>query len=391
MFEISNRISSMSASLTIEISDLAKKLKSEGKDIISFSAGEPDFDTPKKVKDEAIKAINDGFTKYTAVDGIPALKKVIIDRLNKYNNISYEEDEIIINNGAKQSLFNAFSALVNSGDEVIIPAPYWVSYPELVKVCDGVPVILDTTYDDEFKIDINKLSKLINKKTKMIVITTPSNPTGTVYSKEELTKIADLLKGTNIIILSDEIYDRLVFDDLKFVSPASINEDMLQRTITINGASKSAAMTGWRMGFSASKNKAFIKATKKLQSQSTSNINSITQQACIKVFDGSIEEDIENMRIVFQKRRDLAMSLLSEIKGIRFHKPEGAFYLFVDISSFETNCLDFCKNILQEKGIALVPGVGFGSSGYFRMSYATSDENIKNGIAKIKNFIESKY
>ncbi len=391
MFEISKRISSMSPSLTIEISDLAKKLKSEGKDIISFSAGEPDFDTPDVVKNEAIKAINDGFTKYTAVDGIPSLKKSIIDRLNSYNHISYEEDEIIINNGAKQSLYNSFSALIDAGDEVIIPAPYWVSYPELVKVCDGVPVILETTFEDEFKINVDKLSELINEKTKMIILTTPSNPTGTVYSKEELTKISKILENTNIIILSDEIYDKLVFDNLKFTSPASINEDMLQRTITINGASKSAAMTGWRMGFTASKNKAFIKATKKLQSQSTSNINSITQQACIKVFDGSIEKDIEDMRVVFEKRRDLAMSLLSEIKGIRFHKPEGAFYLFVDISSFETNCLDFCKELLQEKGIALVPGVGFGSSGYFRMSYATSDENIKNGIAKIKDFIESKY
>ena len=389
MFKLSKRMSAIAPSLTIEISDLAKKLKSEGKDIISFSAGEPDFDTPVVVKQEAIKAVNDGFTKYTAVDGIVELKQSIIGSLKKYNNISYELDEIIINNGAKQSLFNAFSALLDEGDEVIIPAPYWVSYPELVKLCGAKPVILHTSFEDKFKVDVDELSKLINDKTKMLILTTPSNPTGTVYGKEELEKISIILKGTKVIILSDEIYDKLVFDDLKFSSVASINEDMLQRTITVNGASKSAAMTGWRMGFTASKDKDFIKATKKLQSQSTSNINSITQKACVRVFDGSIEQDIEKMRKEFQKRRDLAYSLLSEIDGLRLHKPEGAFYLFVDISSITKDCMKFCKDLLQEKGIALVPGIGFGSAGYFRMSYATSEDNIKEGILRIKDFIKN--
>jgi len=387
--KLAERISKIEPSITIEISDLAKKLKSEGRDILSFAAGEPDFDTPQIIKDEAIKAIQDGFTKYTAVDGMIELKRAIITKLKTYNDIEYEEDEIIVSSGAKHSLFNVFSSLIDHGDEVIIPAPYWVSYPEVVRYCGGKDIILKTKFEDNFKINPDDLQKLITPKTKMIILTTPSNPTGIVYSKDELEKISNILKETNIWVLSDEIYDRLVFDNCKFTSVGSLNEDMKQRTITINGASKSASMTGWRIGFMASKNKELVKSCKKLQSQNASNPNSIAQKASIKLFDGSVEKDIEYMRSEFEKRRNLAFDKLSEIKGIKLNKPEGAFYLFINIEDINPNCLEFCKDLLSNEGVALVPGIAFGMSGYFRMSYATSEKNIIDGISRIKRFIES--
>ena len=372
---LTKRINTLSESITIAVSTLAQELKAEGKDIISFSAGEPDFDTPQVIKDAAIAAINSGFTKYTAVDGIPALKEAIIKKLKRDNNLEYAPNQVIVNNGAKHSLFNLFSATIEAGDEVIIPAPYWVTYPELVKYCQGVPVTIHTDDASGFKITPEQLKNAITSKTKMLILTTPSNPTGAVYSKAELEALAEVLKGTDILVASDEMYEKLTYDG-EFVSTASISEDMYKRTITINGLSKSVAMTGWRFGYMAAYDTELIKATKKLQSQSTSNINSITQYAAIAGLDGSADEDIAMMHTEFIKRRDEAVELFNNVDGLSVLKPDGAFYLFVNIKEVSNDSLTFSQELLKSKGIAVVPGVGFGSEGYFRFSFATGIASI---------------
>jgi aspartate aminotransferase len=370
---------------------LAKNLKAQGKDILSFSAGEPDFDTPQIIKDEAIKAINNGFTKYTQVNGIPELLKAIQEKLKRDNNLNYEIDEIIINNGAKHSLFNLFQAVIDEGDEVIIPAPYWVTYPELTKYSGGKVIDIMTSDKTDFKITPEQLQNAITNKTKMLILTTPSNPSGAVYTKDELIALSKVLKDTNILIASDEMYEKLIFDNKKFTSVGSISEDMLNRTITINGLSKSVAMTGWRFGYLATKHKDLIKAMSKLQSQSTSNINSITQKASIIGLNGSADKDIEMMRIEFEKRRNLACELLNKIDGISVMKPTGAFYLFANISKIEKDSMKFSKELLNNAGIAVVPGIGFGIDSHFRFSFATNEKTIIEGIERIKNFIETNY
>lgn len=386
---LSDRIQSLSPSLTIAISSLARDLKAEGKDVLSFSAGEPDFGTPQKIKDEAIKAINDGFTQYTAVPGIPELLKAVAGKLKRENNLEYAPSDIIVSNGAKQSLFNLFQAVINPGDEVIIPAPYWVTYPELVIYSEGKPVIIETDENSGFKITAEQLKNAITPKTKMIVLTSPSNPTGSVYSKEELESLAEVLKGTDILVASDEMYEKLVYG-IDFVATASISEDMYQRTVTINGLSKSVAMTGWRFGYLASPNKALIAAMNNLQSQSTSNINSITQKAAIVALNGEVDAEIEEMRQAFDARAAEAVKLFNEIDGLSVLKPDGAFYLFVNTKEISNDSIEFCKELLQETGVAVVPGIGFGAEGYFRFSFATDIETIREGISRIKKFVESK-
>jgi len=371
------------------ITALAGQLKREGKDVLGFSAGEPDFDTPQVIKDAAIEALQKGFTKYTAVDGIPELKEAIVEKLKRDNNLNYSSDQVIASNGAKQSLFNLFQATINPGDEVIIPAPYWVTYPELVKYSGGTPVIIETSDETSFKITPKQLKDAITDKTKMLIITSPSNPTGAVYSKEELEAIAEVLKGTDILVASDEMYEKLLFDDTEFVASASISEDMFNRTITINGLSKSVAMTGWRFGYCATANKDLVKAMKKLQSQSTSNINSITQMAAIKGLDGSADADIEMMRQVYEKRCEEAVKLFNAIDGLSVVKPKGAFYLFVNHKEVEQDSMKFAKAMLESVGVAVVPGAGFGSDGYFRFSFATDLDTIKKGINRIKTFVEN--
>jgi aspartate aminotransferase len=385
---LTDRINALSESITIAVSTLAQELRAEGKDILSFSAGEPDFDTPQVIKDAAIEAINEGFTKYTAVDGIPELKKAVIEKLKRDNGLSYTPSQIIVNNGAKHSLFNLFQATIQEGDEVIIPAPYWVTYPELVKYCGGIPVEIHTDDAAGFKITPEQLKAAITPKTRMLILTTPSNPTGAVYSKDELVAIGNVLEGTDILVASDEMYEKLVYDG-EFTSAACVSKDMFKRTITINGLSKSVAMTGWRFGYMASADDALIKATKKLQSQSTSNINSITQKAAIPGLDGSADADIEMMRKAFKERRDEAVRLFNAIDGLSVLAPAGAFYLFVNIKAVSNDSLEFCKRLLEEKGIAVVPGVGFGSEGYFRFSFATDIESIRKGIARIGEFVAS--
>jgi len=382
----SKRIEKLSPSLTIAISQKARELKAQGKDVLAFSAGEPDFDTPKVIKDEAIKAINEGFTKYTSVAGIPELLEAIKYKLKNDNNLEYETDEIIVSNGAKQSLFNIFACLIDEGDEVIIPAPYWVTYPELVKYHFGTPVSVLTDESTGFKLTPEMLKKAITPKTKMLILTSPSNPTGAIYSKEELEALADVLKETNIWVVSDEMYEKLIYDG-EFTATASINEDMLNRTITVNGLSKSHAMTGWRFGYCASKNKDLVKNMIKLQSQSTSNINSITQKAAIPALLGKADADVEMMRKEFQKRRDYVYEAFNAIDGLSAAKPEGAFYIFVNHKEIMQDSMKFALTLLEEEGVAVVPGVGFGSEGYFRFSFATDLDTIKEGIKRIEKFV----
>jgi aspartate aminotransferase len=386
---LSRRIQALSPSLTIAISTLAKEMKAEGKDVISFSAGEPDFDTPRKIKDAAIKAINEGFTKYTAVPGIPELLEAISYKLEKENNLKYAPNEIIVSNGAKQSLFNLFQAVIDEGDEVIIPAPYWVTYPEVVIYSDGKPVIIETNEQSGFKMSAKELQAAITPKTKMLVLTSPSNPTGSIYSKDELIEIAKVLEGTDILIASDEMYEKLIYEE-GFTSIASISEDMFQRTITINGLSKSVAMTGWRFGYLATPKKELISAMNKLQSQSTSNINSITQKAAIVALRGEVNDEIESMRQAFKARASEAVKLFNEIDKLSVLAPKGAFYLFVNIKEVSDDSIVFCKELLQETGVAVVPGVGFGSEGYFRFSFATDIDTIREGIGRIKRFVENR-
>lgn len=383
---LTNRVNTLSESITIAITTLAQELKAQGKDILSFSAGEPDFGTPQVINEAAIKAINEGFSKYTAVDGIIELRTAIAAKLKKDNGLTYAPNQIMVNNGAKHSLFNLFSATIEDGAEVIIPSPYWVTYPELVNYCGGKVVEIETSDETSFKITPQQLKAAITPKTRMLILTTPSNPTGSIYSKEELIEIGKVLEGTDIIVASDEMYEKLTYDG-EFTSCAAVSDDMFKRTVTINGLSKSVAMTGWRFGYMAAADTELIKATKKLQSQSTSNINSITQKAAIAGLDGSADADIAMMREAFIERRDEAVKLINEIDGLSVVKPDGAFYLFVNIKEVSSDSLTFAKELLDKKLVAVVPGVAFGSEGYFRMSFATDINTIRTGIARIAEFV----
>ena len=386
---LSDRIDRLSPSITIAIASLARDLKAQGKDILSFSAGEPDFETPKGIKKAAIAAINDGFTQYTAVPGCAEVLEAVATKLKRDNGLDYATSDIIVSNGAKQSLFNLFQVTLNPGDEVIIPAPYWVTYPELVKYAGATPMIIDTDEIGGFKITPEQLKAAITPKTKMLILTTPSNPTGSVYSKEELERLAIVLQGTDVIVASDEMYEKLVYD-IDFVAAASISDDMFQRTVTINGLSKSVAMTGWRFGYLATGNKELISSMNKLQSQSTSNINSITQKAAIPALLGKVDKEIEQMRKAFEDRCDEAVELFNKIDGLSVLKPQGAFYLFVNIKDISNDSIEFTKELLQETGVAVVPGIGFGSEGYFRFSFAIDITTIREGIRRIEKFVKSK-
>ncbi len=387
--EFTNRVNTLTESITIAITTLAQELKAQGKDVLSFSAGEPDFPTPDVIKNAAKKALDENFTRYTAVDGIVELRKAIADKLKRDNGLSYAPNQIIANNGAKHSLYNLFACTIQDGDEVIIPAPYWVTYPELVQYCGGKVIELHTDDSNGFKITPEQLKAAITPKTKMLILTTPSNPTGAVYSKAELTAIGKVLEGTNIIVASDEMYEKLVYSG-EFTSAASVSDDMFDRTVTINGLSKSVAMTGWRFGYMAASNTELIAATKKLQSQSTSNINTITQKAAIVGLDGSADAEIEMMRKEFKERRNEAARLINAIDGLSVMVPDGAFYLFVNIKGVSNDSMLFCKELLEEQGVAVVPGVGFGSEGYIRLSFATDINTIREGIKRIETYVASK-
>ena len=388
--KFANRMETLSPSVTMAITALGRELKAQGKDILSFSAGEPDFDTPEIIKQAAIKAINDGHTKYTAVEGIIATKQAIINKLKKDHGLEYKLDGIVISNGAKHSLFNLFQVLIENGDEVIIPAPYWVTYPEQVKFSDGVPVFIETDDSTDFKITAEQLKAAITPKTKILLLNTPSNPTGSVYSKEELLALGEVLKGTDIIVLSDEMYEKIIYNDKKFTAAAEVSSDMFKRTVTINGLSKAVAMTGWRFGYIATPDASLAKAMTKLQGQVTSNINTMTQYAAIPALEGDADETIEMMRVEFEKRKNIAVKSFNEIKGLSTIDPDGAFYLFVNIKEVTNDSMKFCADLLEQKGVALVPGLAFGTEGYVRFSFATDLVTIQEGIKRIKEFVENK-
>jgi aspartate aminotransferase len=388
--KVANRMEQLSPSLTLAISALARDLKASGKDILSFSAGEPDFDTPKIVKDAAIKAINAGKTKYTAVEGIPETKLAIISKLKKDHNLDYTPEGIVISNGAKHSLFNLCQVLIEEGDEVIIPSPYWVTYPEQVKYSGGVPVFLQTDESTDFKITPEQLKKAITPKTKILMLNTPSNPTGSVYSKDELLALGEVLKGTDIVVFSDEMYEKIIFNGKKFVATAEVSKDMYDRTVTINGLSKSVAMTGWRFGYIATPNIALAKAMIKLQGQVTSNINTMTQYAAIPALLGVADKDIEMMRVEFEKRKDYVVKAINEIDGLSCFEPDGAFYIFINIKQISNDSMKFCADLLEQTGVALVPGLAFGMEGYARFSFATDLDTIKEGVERIREFTKHK-
>ncbi len=388
--KIAKRMENLSPSVTMAITALGRELKAQGKDILSFSAGEPDFNTPEVIKQAAIQAIIDGHTKYTAVEGIPETKKAIIEKLKRDHGIEYNMDNIIISNGAKHSLFNLFQVLIEEGDEVIIPAPYWVTYPEQVKFSGGTPVVIETDDTSNFKITAEQLKNAITPNTKILLLNSPSNPTGAVYSREELEAIAEVLKGTDILLFADEMYEKIMYDGKKFTTCAEISEDMYQRTVTINGLSKSVAMTGWRFGYIATPNVDLVKAMIKLQGQVTSNVNSITQWAAIPALMGEADETIEMMRVEFEKRKNIAVQSFNNIEGLSCVEPDGAFYLFVNIQGVTNDSVKFCEELLEQKGVALVPGLAFGTEGYVRFSFATDTASIVEGIKRVKEFVENK-
>jgi len=392
--ELSKKALSISPSSTLAISAKAKKMKADGIDIIGFGAGEPDFDTPDHIKEAAIKAINDGFTKYTPASGTLELKKAICDKFKKDNNLEYNTSNIVVSNGAKHCLVNTFGAILNPGDEVIIPAPFWVSYPEMVKISDGVPVILNSTEEEGFKLSIEKLEKAITPKTKAIVLNSPSNPTGMVYSEDELKAIADIAVSKNIFIISDEIYEKLIYDGNKHVSIASLNDKIKDLTIIVNGVSKSYSMTGWRIGYTAS-NEKIAKIMSNVQSHATSNPNSIAQKAAQAGLEGP-EDVVQKMASEFVKRRDYMVERINSINGVSCLKPKGAFYVMMNISKIIGTEIDgvkingsddFANLLLDKANVALVPGSGFGTDIHVRLSYATSLENIKEGLNRIEKFL----
>ncbi len=394
--KLSTKALSISPSSTLAIDAKAKKMKADGIDVIGFGAGEPDFDTPNHIKEAAIKAINDGFTKYTPASGTLELKQAVCKKFEKDNGLIYTPSNIVISNGAKHSLVNAFQAICNVGDEVIIPAPYWVSYPEMVKLADGVPVVLNTTEESGFKFTIDQLEAAITPKTRAIVINSPSNPTGMVYSKEELQAIADLAVKKEIYVISDEIYEKLIYDGYEHVSIASFNDKIKDLTIVVNGMAKSYSMTGWRIGYTAS-NAKIAEIMGNVQSHATSNPNSIAQKAAESALNGP-QDEVYMMAGEFLKRRDYMVERINSIPGLSCIKPNGAFYVMMNISKIIGKELygkkidgsdDFANILLEKANVALVPGSGFGTDIHVRLSYATSIKNITEGLNRIEKFLNT--
>ena len=390
---VSNSLKRIKPSPTIAVTSKAREMRAAGKDVIGLGAGEPDFDTPDNIKEAAIEAIRKGDTKYTAVDGTPALKKAIQAKFSRENDLSYELDQISVGTGGKQVLYNAFMATINKGDEVIIPAPYWVSYPDIVLLAGGKPKIIKCDEKNNFKLTPEKLKKAVSKKTKWIIINSPSNPTGSGYTKDEIIALSKILiKYKNLYILSDDIYEHITYDGFKFFTIAQI-EKLKSRTLTMNGVSKSYSMTGWRIGYAAGP-KEIIKAMAKIQSQSTSNPTSISQAAAVEALNGT-QDFISERSNSFKERRNFVVDSLNNIKGISCLSPEGAFYVFPNCKKLLNKKTklktdkDFVEKLLEKAEVAVVQGSAFGLDGYFRISYATSMENLKKAMDRIKAFCES--
>ena len=390
---VSNSLKRIKPSPTIAVSQKARELKAAGKDVIGLGAGEPDFDTPDNIKKAAIEAINRGETKYTAVDGTPALKKAIVNKFKRENNLEYSAEEITVGTGGKQVIYNAFMATLNKGDEIIIPAPFWVSYPDMVLLAGGNPKIVKCNENDGFKLTPKNLKKAITKKTKWLILNSPSNPTGVAYTKEEIEALSEvLIKNKNVHILSDDIYEHITYDNFNFFTMAQVSK-LKKRTLTMNGVSKSYAMTCWRIGYAGGP-KEIIKAISKIQSQSTSNPSSVSQAAAVEALNGT-QDFIQERSDAFKNRRDFVVSSLNKIKGISCLKPNGAFYVFPSCkkllgkkTKLKTDT-EFVEKLLEKANVAVVQGSAFGLDGYFRISYATSMDNLKKALERIKSFCES--
>ena len=392
---ISDSLNRIQPSATIAISNKAMQLKAEGKNVIGLAAGEPDFDTPQNIKDAAIRAIQAGKTKYTAVDGIPELKKAIVDKFKRENDLDYKVSQVSVGSGGKQVLFNALMATVNPGDEVIVPAPYWVSYPDIVMLAGGTPVFVEGKVENGFKLQAADLETAITPKTKWLILNSPSNPSGAAYSRAELKALTDvLLKHPHVWVLSDDMYEHLVYDDFAFTTPAQVEPRLYDRTLTMNGVSKSYCMTGWRIGYGAGPEQ-LIKAMSKLQSQSTSNPSSIAQWAAVEALNGP-QDFIASNNEVFKQRRDLVVSMLNQAKGLSCPTPEGAFYVYpscmgcigktVPSGNVIRTDEDFVTELLAAEGVAAVQGAAFGMSPFFRISYATATETLEDACRRIQRF-----
>jgi len=392
---LSKTLDRVKPSPTIAVTTLAGELKAKGMDVIGLGAGEPDFDTPQNIKDAAVAAIAAGKTKYTAPDGIPELKQAICDKLKRDNGLEYTPAQISVGTGGKQTLYNAFMATLNEGDEVIIPAPYWVSYPDMVLLGGGTPVAVEATLENNFKITAEQLEAAITPKTKWFIFNSPSNPTGAGYSADELKKLTDvLLKHPHVWIMTDDMYEHLAYDDFKFATPAEVEPKLYDRTLTCNGVSKAYAMTGWRIGYAAGPENV-IKAMRKVQSQSTSNPCSISQWAAVEALNGT-QHFLPEHNVVFKRRRDMVVDMLNAIDGVTCPTPEGAFYVYPNIAGLIgkttpkgaviENDEAFSTALLEDTGVAVVFGAAFGLSPNFRVSYATSDENLKEACTRIQTF-----
>lgn len=392
--KLSQRVQSIKPSPTLAITARAAALRAEGKDVIGLGAGEPDFDTPEHIKQAAITAINNGETKYTAVDGTVALKQAVIDKLARDNNLNYQLNEILVSVGGKQSFFNLSQALLDKGDEVIIPAPYWVSYPDMVLLAEGVPVIIEAGQDQHFKITPEQLEAAITPKTRLFVINSPSNPSGKAYSEPELKALGDVLRRhPHVLIATDDMYEHILWADIGFHNIVTACPDLHDRTIVLNGVSKAYSMTGWRIGYAAGP-APLIGAMKKIQSQSTSNPASISQAAAVEALNGD-QQCIQDMLVEFKKRHDMVVEKLNVIPGVDSLHSDGTFYVFPNISGAIANMdgvnddLDFAEALLVDKGVAVVPGTAFGLKNHMRLSIATSEENLSNALDRIAQFVNN--
>ncbi len=384
-YRISDRAASLSPSLTLAIDSKAKAMKAAGEDVVGFGAGEPDFDTPQHIKDAAIKAINDGFTKYTPSSGTPELRQAVADKFQRENGLSYKPSQIIISNGGKHSCYNVIIATCQEGDEVLIPAPFWLSYPEMVKLAGATPVVLETTDQTEFKITPNQLRAAITPNTRLLILNSPSNPTGTVYTPEEIKALGDVCIEKGVLIMSDEIYERLLYDGATHQSVASFSKAHYDHTIIVHGLAKAWSMTGWRLGFLAAP-EPIAKAIDAVQSHSTSNPTSFAQKGGVVALNGS-QEHLPKWLAEFDKRRKFASDKLNSIPGISCVNSKGAFYLFPNISGAGLNSTEFCARLLEQEKVAAVPGIAFGADDYLRISYATGMANIEKGLDRLDKFV----
>ena len=385
--QLSDRVQNIKPSPTLAVTNRAAELRAAGKDIIGLGAGEPDFDTPKHIKEAAIEALDKGFTKYTAVDGTPSLKKAIIDKFKRDNGLSYEPDQILVSCGGKQSFFNMALALLNAGDEVVIPAPYWVSYPDMVRIAEGVPVIVETEQSNRFKITAAQLEAAITPKTKLVVLNSPSNPSGVAYTEDELKELAAvLLKFPNVLVATDDMYEHILWADGGFHNILTVCPELYDRTVVMNGVSKAYSMTGWRIGYIGGPIK-LVKAMKKIQSQSTSNPTSISQYAAEAALNGN-QDCIQEMLTAFKVRHDYLVKALNELPGVECIGSDGTFYAFpsfkgaIQAAGCETD-VEFAEKMLTEAEVALVPGSAFGTPGHMRLSYATSMQNLETAISRL--------